>query len=173
MEVALTKRQKTLAAVFFLGLVGLGVDRLFLRPQGGAQTAGANPWDLLVSPDGPRDDVLPDVAAQNPGVAQRLRRLWSDRGLDVNCARDPFSLPASWHGNSGGGAAAVSDAAARFAKAHPLVAVVVDGHRSHALAGEHCLRLGQTLDGFTLVSVGPRSAVFQRGAEQVILDLVN
>jgi hypothetical protein len=173
MDMALTKRQKMLVTVFFLGLIGLGADRIFLRPHGGAETAIADPWELLVPPDAPRDDVLPDAAAQDPSVAQRLSRLWSDPGLDVNNVRDPFCLPASWHGGSGDGAAAISDAAARFTRAYPLVAVVVDGHRSHALVGEHCLRLGQAVDGFTLVSVGPRSVVFERGNERVVLELVS
>lgn len=161
-----------LVAVFFLGLIGLAADRLFLRPQGGAETAGADPWELLVPHDVPADGALSDAAAQDPGVAQRLSRLWSDLGPDFNDIRDPFYLPPSWHGSSGDAAAAVSDVAARFARAHPLVAVVVDGHQSHALVGEHCLKLGQALDGFTLVSVGPQSVVFERGSERIVLELV-
>ena len=67
----------------------------------------------------------------------------------------------------------LTDAAARFIRTHPLAAVVVNGEESYALVDDQFLVPGQTVDGFTLVSVGDRSAVFEREGEQAILELAN
>ena len=39
---SLSKRQKTLSAVFLIGLVALVTDRTILRPQGGPQAVSAD-----------------------------------------------------------------------------------------------------------------------------------
>ena len=94
---ALAKRQKTLIAVFFLGLIGLGVDRVFLRPQGGPEAASADSSDSYAVPLSPAREAPSAAAeAQGPGVAERLEPIWPDREPNAVEARDPFSLAGSW-----------------------------------------------------------------------------
>jgi len=170
----LAKRQKALIAVFLLGLVGLVVDRVFLRPQGGPDSASADSSDSHAVPLSPAQDAPSAPAeAQGPGVAERLQRAWPDREPNAAEARDPFSLAGSWLRGAGTGSSAAPDPAQAFAGTHPLVAVVVDGRQSYALVNDRVLKLGEQIDGFTLVSVGPKSAVFECRGQQVVLELLS
>jgi hypothetical protein len=167
----LTKRQQMLLATFFLGLIGLVVDRVFLRPQGGADTASAEAAEQYAIPASSRQ-AIPAVpaAAQGPSLAERLHRLWPGEPNSQDL-RDPFSLPVSWFDEIGGGSAATSDTVAAFAANHTLEAVVVDHRQTYALVGDRFLAPGQEIDGFTLVRISPRSAVFRHGGEQITLEL--
>lgn len=170
----LTKRQKTLLATFFVGVAALVVDRTFLRPQGGAAAASADPLaasdkqGLLVA-------NIPVLEAQSGpgGVAQRLDRLWSDKGGNPEFGRDPFSLPVPWYDNVEAGGGKAPDETALFVSGHQLTAVVIDPRGSYAVVNDHLLIPGQSLDGFKLVSVGNRSAVFEQGPRRAVLELVN
>jgi hypothetical protein len=166
----LGKRQKALIGVFALGLIALMVDRVFLRPQGGAGKASG--VEIGDSNRGVGDSAAasPDEA-QRPSVAQRLERLWSDHEANDVGMRDPFSLKGSWLDGSGEDPAVVSSPLTEFAKTHSLVAVVMDGRQSYALVGDRVLKLGDQIDGFVLTSVGPKSAIFDRQGEQVVLEL--
>jgi len=169
---ALAKRQKALIGIFGLGLLGLAVDRVFLRPQGGPGAASAETSEIYTVPTSPTDDA-PSASeeAQSPSVAERLDRLWPDWEPNAVEARDPFSLTPLWLDNAQAGPPAVPDPGAEFAKAHPLVAVVMDGRQSHVLISDRFLTLGGQIDGYTLVSVGPKSAVLERQGEQIVLEL--
>jgi hypothetical protein len=171
---AFARRQKILIAVFLLGLIGLGVDRVFLRPQGGPAAASADSSDNYAVPlSQVQTAASPAVEAQGPSMAERLERIWPDREPNAVEARDPFSLKGSWLGSAGAGSSASSDPAEMFAQAHPLVAVIVDGRRSYVLVDDRVLKLGEQLDGFTLVSVGAKSAAFERQGQRIVLELLN
>jgi hypothetical protein len=171
---ALARRQKALIGVFCLGLLGLVVDRVFLRPQGGPGTASADTSKTHTSPISPADSVSSaSKEAQNPSVAERLNRLWPDWEPNAAEARDPFSLADSWVRSTEAAPSVAPDPAAEFAKAHPLVAVVMDGRQSHVLISDRFLTLGEQIDGYTLVSVGPKSAVLERQGEQIVLELAS
>jgi hypothetical protein len=168
----LARRQKILIAVFFLGLVGLGVDRVFLRPQGGPQAASADSSDSYAVPLSPVRDARPAaVESPGPNVAKRLETIWPDREPNDAQARDPFSWAGSWLAGKGSGPASGPDPAEAFVKAHLLVAVVIDGRQSHVLIDDRVLKRGEQIDGFTLVSVGPKSAVFEHGGQRATLEL--
>lgn len=171
---ALGKREKAFAAVFVLGLGALAVDRVFLRPQGGAGTAAADAFATYGVPASPAEDTPSGPAeVQSPSVAERLDRVWPDREPNVAQVRDPFSLTGSWLGSTEAGASAAPDLLAAFAKTHPLVAVVMNGSQSQVLINDRVLTLGEQIDGFTLVSVSPKSAVFERRGERIVLELVS
>jgi hypothetical protein len=171
---ALAKRQKAFVAIFFLGLVALVVDRVFLRPQGGAGKAAADSFAMYAVPISPAENSpSPSAEAQNPSVAERLGRVWPDREPNGVETRDPFSLGGSWLANTEVSSPAAADSAAAFARTHPLVAVAMNGRQSHALVNDRFLTLGDQIDGFTLVSVGAKSAVFERQGERVVLELLN
>jgi hypothetical protein len=169
---ALAKRGKTFVAIFALGLAALAVDRVFLRPQGGAEKASADAFAKYGVPASPAEKAASAPSeAQRPSVTQRLDRAWPDQEPNVAQARDPFSLTGPWLGSTETGPSAAPDPVTVFAKAHPLGAVVMNGPRSHVLVNDRFLTLGQQIDGFTLVSVGPKSATFERQGERIVLEL--
>lgn len=168
----LTKRNKTLLGVFFIGLIALAADRTILRPQGGpgAASAAAESGDAgLLSSNVPVLQTQPGEA----GLAGRLDGLWSQKEPEFERIRNPFALPPSWFETPGAPGERLTDAAARFIRTHPLAAVVVNGEQSYALVDDKFLVPGQTVDGFTLLSVGGRSAIFEREGEQAILELTD
>jgi hypothetical protein len=106
-------------------------------------------------------------------VAGRLQSLWPSQDFSIEQTRDPFSLPASWSDKVGADSGKASSAPALFVATHQLAAVVIDGGESYVLVNDHFLVPGQYLDGFKLVSVGDRSAVFEQDGQQAVLELVN
>jgi hypothetical protein len=167
----LTRRQKALSAVFLVGLAGLVVDRTILRPQGGPSAARAE--------SGPPERAA--SAARAPAVepppgrvllAQRLDALLPHGPPGSEGVRDPFSLPASWSDNDRAGQKADPDDLDAFARRHGLRAVVIQGDGVGAQVDDTFVVPGQSFDGFQLVSVGLRCAVFERDGRQVALDLV-
>ncbi len=171
---ALARRQKVLIAVFLLGLVGLVVDRVFLRPQGGPGAASADSSDSYAVPPSPAPGGPSATAgAPGPSVAERLSRVWPDREPNTVQARDPFSLTGSWLGGKATGPSAAPDPAQVFAQAHSLGALVVDGRRSNVLINDRVLKLGETIDGYTLVVVKAKSATFECQGQRVVLELLS
>jgi hypothetical protein len=169
----LEKRQKVFIAVFFLGLIALVVDRVCLRPEGGPKHASASAFEQYGVPVSTADPVPEPPGTRNPTVAERLDRLWSDQDVNEGSMRDPFSLTGSWQVSPPVDAPPAPDEAAVFAETHPLVAVVMAGQQSYVLINDRVLPLGEQIDGFTLVSVGAKSAVFERQGKQIVLELVS
>ena len=107
-------------------------------------------------------------------MAERLDSLWSEKEPDFEQVRNPFALPASWFGNAGHRRRSsrpmrwpfYPDPSARGRSSWTA-------EKSYALVDDQFLVPGQTLDGFTLVSVGDRSAVFEREGAQAVLELIN
>lgn len=166
---SLTGRQKKLVIVFALGTAALLVDRLFLRPQGGAHQASAEHRDLGQTVSAV--DNLPVLEPESPGpkIAGRLESLWADDNSDFAKMRDPFSMPLSWTHTGPVSTERPESARDVFARSHHLTAVA----DNRVLMGDRLLVPGQIIDGFTLVAVGKDTAVFQRDGLQVTLKLVN
>lgn len=166
----LTKRSTVLMVVFFVGLISLAADRTILRPQGGpgavsAASESADPG--LLSSNVP---VLEDKPA-GPNMARRLEDLHSGQEPDFDRMRDPFALPAAWT-ETPAVAERVPDAAALFIRTHQLTAVVINEQSAHALVNDRLLSPGGSLDGFTLVEVRDRTALFERDGNRVLLELI-
>lgn len=165
----LNKRSTVLLTVFVIGLIALAADRTILRPQGGprAASAASEPTD-----SGLLADNLPVLEDERPeaGVAERLDDLWSGKEPAFEQSRNPFALPATWLEVNAVGTP-LPDAVARFIRTHRLTAVVRDGENSYVLVDDRFLLPGQTLDGFTLVSVGDRVALFTGAGRQAVLEL--
>ncbi len=167
---SLKKRDKALLAVFLVGLVALVADRTILRPQGGpgaASAAGPGGTGLMAT-------NVPIFQEQPPveGVAERLNKLGTDTEPDFEQLRNPFALPASWFRTPDAAGQQVPDAVADFMRTHRLTAVVVNGASSYAVFDDRFLVPGQAIDGFTLVSIGDRSALFESEGRQVVLELL-
>ena len=86
--------------------------------------------------------------------------------------RDPFCLPATWSGTEAVSAEKAPDAVRVFLGKHHLKAVLIQGGVSCAQVDDSYLSPGEYLDGFKLISVDQRSAVFERQGKQAVLDLV-
>lgn len=166
---ALTKRQKTLIGIFCVALVVVVAERVLVGPRGGPDAASADSLEEVVEAVLSEED---QPEAESPSVAERLRDLAAGEEPNLAQLRNPFSLPASWFPRAVQGSAAVEDAAARFVRTHQLTAVVMDGPRSGALIDNRFLVPGQVLDGFRLVSVADRSAVFEGQGRRVTLELL-
>ncbi len=113
------------------------------------------------------------AAAATPAmtVAQRLDKLALGREADAQTQRDPFSLPPSWSDTPTGKGDKTPDAAEAFARRHQFRAMGVHNGQSCALVDDSTLTPGQSLDGFTLLAVGPRSALFEGDGKRVVLHL--
>jgi hypothetical protein len=167
----LSKRQKTLLAVVLVGLVGLVVDRTILRPQGGPQAASAGAAGSAT--DAPAAGAAPDqnTPARAP-LAERLNNLLAGAPSGPNDLRDPFCLPATWSGTGSVVVERTPDAVRVFLGKHQLKAVLIQGGVSCAQVDDSYLSPEEYLDGFKLISVDQRSAVFERQGKQAVLDLV-
>ncbi len=167
-----SKRQKMLLGVFLVGLVGLVADRTILRPQGGPKAASAE--SPAPASNAARSGSTPaeeNQSARAP-LAERLNKLLPDKEDGMVQLRDPFALPVSWSGSGVENKEKIPDAAEAFARRHQLKAVVVQGQDVCAQIDDSFLVPGQTIDGFRLVSIDDRSAIFERAGKQVVLDLV-
>jgi len=167
---ALTKRQKVLVAVFVVGLAALLVDRVWLGPKaasaGSSTGSGANASSAASS-------LSSRVTPDKPNVTQRLDSLWAEREPNFADVRDPFCLPSSWSGVQKDSPGAAGDPATGFAATHRLSAVLAEGRVSCALVDDRLLTPGQEIDGFKLVSVGDRFAVFEGRGARVVLKLTS
>ncbi len=170
---SLSKRQKTLSAIFLIGLVALVADRTILRPQGGPRAASADFLPAAVGVAGSSGNTPAPQQTPPATVAQRLNRLVSGQEAGSEELRDPFSLPPSWSDTTAGKEGRTTDASGGFARRHQFRALAVRGGQSGALVDDSFLIPGQSLDGFTLVSVGARSALFERDGKQVTLLLTD
>jgi hypothetical protein len=168
---SLSRRQKILSAVFLIGLIALVADRTVLGPSDGPRAASADPLPPPLPTVAP-SDRLP-AAEPTPPVtaAQRLDRLTSGKEIGSGALRDPFSLPPSWSDTTAARREGTADATEVFVRRHQFRAVVVRNGQSSALVDDTSLIPGQSLDGFTLIAVGPRSALFERDGRQVVLSL--
>jgi hypothetical protein len=167
----LTKRNKTLLAVFCIGLLALVADRTILRPQGGPASASASSSDDSGRPLG--SPLVPEDQQPEIDMADRLGALWPDREPDFEQIRNPFSLPARWFETAGNAEERAPDAVGRFIRTHRLTAIGVNGGESYVMVDDQFLVPGRHLDGFTLVSVGDRSAVFENRGLQAVLELIS
>jgi len=170
---SLTKRQKMLSAVFLLGAAGLVADRTILRPQGGPQAASADSLSVASSAVPPSNrGPAAETVTEPPSVAERLNNLLAGQETGPEEPRDPFSLPATWSDTAPVDGERTPDAAKGFVRTHQLKAIVMQGGQSCAQIDDSFLVIGQCVDGFTLVSVDHRSAVFEREGKRAVLDLV-
>ncbi len=112
-------------------------------------------------------------APRQVAIARKLEQIAEQRGLDPTGVIDAFRPSPMWLQLR---EVPVDDVQAellveRFRKAHTLAAVMGSGEKGWAIVDGRTLFIGQVLDGFTLVSVGRRSAVLESGDVRVLLTL--
>ncbi len=170
----LTKSQKVYVAIMVIAVVALLIDRTLLQPE--PVQASALQYAISPSTREPIDPGSPRSEGPAPrqvAIARRLEQIAEQRGLDPIGVVDAFRPSPMWLaiGEAPVGTAQVESLAERFGKAHTLTAVMGSGDQGWAIVVGRTLLFGRVLDGFTLVSVGARSAVLESGDARVVLTL--
>ena len=173
-----TKERKIYGGLLALGVLALVVDRLSGGPK---EAAAQEDAAALVAPNvagksaPPKTSRTADtamLARADLGLAERLRAATNGQPVSDKSVVDVFRPSRKWAGDAGGGGAAhPMSEAERFKAAHRLTAVMMSGRSSRAIVDGTPLRLGESLDGFKLLSVDPGRAVLERSGARVVLAL--
>ena len=170
----LTKSQKVYVAILVIAAVALLIDRTLLQPA--PVHASASQYAISPSTRGSDDLELPRSEGPAPrqvAIARKLEQIAERRGLDPTGVIDAFRPSQMWlqFGEVPVGTAPADLLPERFRKAHTLEALMESGEEGWAIVDGRTMFIGQVLDGFTLISVGQRSAVLESGAIKVVLTL--
>jgi hypothetical protein len=157
----LTKERKVLVGILAVAGCALVWDQCFSGPEADAP-AGAEA--ALVAPVGapakPAPTAMGSVEQTPPllRLTEKLQAVDREQQLSITPLSDPFKIPAAWTGPG----AVFEGTGATFAQRHHLTAIMVSGaRRGSAIIDGELVRVGQTLDGYKLVEVTTRSAVFE------------
>ena len=174
----LTKKRKIMAVVLGAAVGVFLVDRVLLGygPAGPEQAQASSAFDLqgvasILQGFHPEDE--PELNPQEEVMlSDRLEGLADDRAFDPLAVRDAFRPGDAWGGfGPAEGAPTISGEASAFADQYKLTATAVSGQGGMAIVNGQCLVVGQSLDGFRLVSVGRESADLVSGELRVRLHL--
>ena len=180
-----TKQRKIVGAVLVLAVAAFVVDRWVIGHDDDDAA-------LAAGPAGPRHGSVPTRRATpaqraNPApaateaslgsaakLATRLNYVARTEKLNVEQVTDAFHPPASWGGTT---VVATPDelaiSAGEFASRKLMAVSRKQNGDGFALVNDKTVAVGASLDGFRLVAVKDRSAVFRRGSQRVELRLVD
>lgn len=176
-----TKRRNRLnAGLIVSALLALAFDKLVLSENGTSPPSSAV---ASVAPPPRVATLATDAAPATAAPIEPILRL--DQVLadfeDFEPDRDPFKMSdllrekvnaRSEHADRDEAAEEQQrQTADEFQAANSLEAVLNAGPNSLAIVNGLTVRLGQTIDGFALISVRHRSAIFQRGDLRVALQI--
>jgi hypothetical protein len=172
-----TKQQKVLGAVMLVGLLLVGADQLGALPGSSAgktdDSSGyaAAEFKVVATPAATPTPVPLPTTATRSSVAQRLRH--TQRFATDNTLRDVFAVGPAWLAQAEQGAKVDPLAASieKFRQSHRLTGVLSSSGREHAMVDNQIVAVGQSVDGFKLVSVSHRSATFESGEARVVLNM--
>ncbi len=170
----LTKSQSVYVAIMVIAVGALLIDRTLLQPE--PAQAAALQYAIPPSERDPVDLEAPRSEGPAPrqvAIARKLEQIAEQRGLDPTGVIDAFRPSPMWLALGEVPVAPVETGllAERFRKAHTLTAVMGSGDGGWAIVDGRTLFIGRVLDGFTLVSVGRRSAILESGDARVVLTL--
>jgi hypothetical protein len=179
----LTRKHKLYVGLVGLALAAFLVDRFVLSESGPAPAAASVrpptvPAAIIAGAPAPGDaKAAPEAAAPRPSVAARLAALEEVVRFEPDLLRDAFVPPASWLpatpepkviAEAPPEEKAVDD---RFGETHRLSSLMLAADGGIAIVNGKAVRVGGTLDGYTLTAVQPGSAVFERDGRTVELRL--
>jgi hypothetical protein len=179
----LSRERKAYAGMLLLGLLALGTDRFII---GHPSTAGADEYsaqpeaapavEAPIVPDGPVETAQ-SARPQTLSVGQRLVQFaGTDPERELS---DLFQLPPGWRPQHhepqvlrpSGQFLSPAEQFQRRKLTGVLVETTGLGRRQAIVDGQAIL-LGQSLDGFRLVEVTQKSAVFEGDGRQVVLRVI-
>jgi hypothetical protein len=166
----LNAKQKSVAVVLALCGAALVLDRTLFAPDD-AGAAPAPPAAATPAPSGgassPASDRTAAEAAtsRRTALAARLAAMAKERGIDASNAPDAFVPSPAWQPVEPVSGGIEADLAAEeFRRRHTLTAVMALADRGACVIDGRSVQVGQSIDGYTLLAVQPRSAIFENSA---------
>jgi hypothetical protein len=172
-----TVKHKIAGSLCVLGLVAVGVDRVFILPEEATAVRLPSENYVVVEPSASSDETpeavpVGSISTTRAAIADRLDTVAQQRGFDLNRVPNAFVPPRSWLVEEVRQDIPSSRVtAAMFEAKHVLTGVMAAGDRGYAIIDGRTLFIGQVLDGFELISVSERSAVLESAGERIELML--
>jgi len=164
----MTARRKAFIALLGIGMIALAADQLIPTSENPADEPDA---ELAVA-QAPAAKKAPTAASTpaSPSLSQRIARAL-ERSTGANETRDIFLVPLAWIGPQKVEQviAAPAPRTPRFDEKHRLTALVVAGDRSGALIDGMMIKVGESIDGYRLMSVANNVAVFESANERAFV----
>jgi len=167
-----------------VAMAALIMDRLQLAssgigPDSAAASGFADEYTVKANLGGDSAEVLPKAPVRpENALADRLDKFADRNVLAALSTRDALRPSPAWLSEIIGPAPVASvaedpatSAAKDFAAKHTLNAVLLGPGGDSAIVDSRCLKIGQKLGDYRLVSVDDRSAVFHAGGLRVTLSL--
>jgi hypothetical protein len=169
----MTKERKILFTILAVGAIAFLID----RSTGGAKSLtapeAAEAADSIAR--APLADSIAPVNAQpQQHLSARISNLAQADLADsaaLASTRDPFRISPGWIALKPDNQAAAQSPSDRFEKNHKLTAIIVSGKRSSAVVDGSLLKVGQSVDGFTLIAVTQDMAILDSNGARVVLKL--
>ncbi len=172
-----TNLRKVYGVILALALISLVADRLFFGEGGSTpQQASASSQDVHVTEAAVLDVIgEPVLQSDQATLAQRLKSLEGDFDLDISDFRDAFMPSKDWLGGGSDGDKFTPDTAGReFARLHHVTSILYVGEgKGSVIIDDQFVSVGQVFDGFTLIGITDKTAVFQLAQETVELELTS
>ena len=171
-----TRQRKIFLGIGALALTAFGADRIFFGssvsgPESASADSVTDSQKAAAATTAEIDALLNDEdPTATVSLSQQLTQLARRRPALLNDDRDAFRPSTDWIGLDGTAQGMPTDAAG-FREAHELVALMPKHRRPCAMVDGQTLFVGQMLDGFTLVAVRDRSAIFESAGRRVELQM--
>jgi hypothetical protein len=155
----MTTKNKAYTAIVSVGLLALVIDRVYFTPPAAAAAPAA------IAEAVPHAPLKTDGTSAEPGPEGTIASKLAAVGLpDLQNLTDAFSPSKAW---IGGSQPVVDD----FKTTHKLTAVMTSHSGGGAIVNGQLIKLGQTLDGFTLTTINSRTVEFVKGSTKVELSV--
>jgi len=163
----LTTQRKALLAALGLAALGVVLDQAFLQsavPSPAAASAqGGTAADSANASPAPQTSAPSGGAGEGEGLRVAARALEGLRDIAADGAeRDAFAPGGKWLAPAEAPITAAQPVAS-FEAGRRLTAVLLSQANPGAIVNGRFVRVGGEIDGFTLLRVSEREAVFQRG----------
>ena len=167
-----TKQQKVYAGLLVLGLIALVLDRCVFTPASADASDQAS--DLLIAKpaQSKTESSAParkatSTAPTGNAVAQKLTQLSESMHLPGAAVRDAFCPAPAWAADGApktpGAPKGITAETPNFEQTHTLIGVMLSGSSAAAMVDGTLVRVGQSIDGYRLVSVSKGRAIFRSG----------
>jgi hypothetical protein len=176
----LSKKQTVYSGLLAVAVVALAIDRIFYSEPATAQASPvATQAQAAPALPSPEKTSTPEpaitVTAPSDGLISDHLKLMPM--VDLKAMPDAFAPSKAWTLASrppplpSAPVEKIDHSAADFAAAHTLSAVLASHNGGAAIVNGEMLRVGQILDGFTLISVKSNTARFTNGTSIVDLTM--
>ncbi len=175
-----TKERKILAAILAIALLILMVDQF----SGGPAPADAqsdtpaasiprSPQELPTATNSAEPVATEAIADAGPSVARMLSVIRGNTDYDPQQVDNAFAPSSQWAGDAQNAQPQTDDRsdAEAFVQAHRVTAIMRGERGGYAIINGNIVRVGQKLNGFTLIEVSPSAVVFRSEKWEIELPL--